>query len=190
MGFKKFNPKHAGHLDNDERKKNTDFEKLFSRIGIAQGQYIADVGAGTGFFSMPLSQAVGPHGKVYAIDVSQKMLDKINVKINDEGIENVVPVLSREVEIPIEESTIDIVFTSAVFHEMRGSGTINEIRRILKPGGKFIVIDWKKKSKGGPPSFIKKKESQVIEKCKKSALEFDREFDSRDPNKYGLIFNR
>lgn len=190
MVFKKFNPKHAGHLDNDERKKNTDFEKLFSQIGIAQGQHIADVGAGTGFFSMPLSQAVGPHGKVYAVDVAQEMLDKINTKIIDEGIENIVPVLSQEVEIPIEESTIDIVFTSAVFHEMRGSGTINEIHRILKPGGKFIVIDWKKKSKGGPPSFIKKKESQVIEKCKKFDLKFEREFDSKNSNKYGLIFRK
>ena len=56
--------------------------------------------------------------------------------------------------------------------------------------GKFIVIDWKKKSTGGPPFFIKKKESQVIEKCKKVDLVYEKEFDSGSSNKYGLIFSK
>lgn len=190
MAFKKFNPKHADHLDNAERKKNVDFEKLFSEIGITHGNIIADIGAGTGFYSIPLSKAVGPHGKIYAVDMLQEMLDRINIKIIDEKIENIVLVLSMENKIKIDNSSIDMVFTSSVFHEMRGTGTLNEIQRILKPGGKFIVIDWKKKSKGGPPSFIKKKPSQVIMKCKKSGFEFVREFDTSSKNKYGLIFNR
>jgi len=190
MAFKKFNPKHAEHLDNADRKENTDFDKLFSNIGISQGQFIADVGAGTGFFSVPLSGAVGPNGKVYAVDMVEEMLDRINSKIAEDGIENIITVLSQENKISIDDSGIDLVFTSAVFHEMRGMGTLNEILRILRPGGKFIVIDWKKKSKGGPPFFIKKKESQVIDICKKMGFRFERDFDSGSTNKYGLIFTK
>ena len=190
MAFKKFNPKHAEHLDRPDRMQNVDFDRLFSDIGVLQGQIIADIGAGTGFFSVPLARAVGSHGKVFAVDMAQEMLDRINAKVVEHGLENIVPVLSSEDRIDIGDSTVDLVFTSSVFHEMRGQGTLNEIRRILKPGGRFIVIDWKKKSKGGPPGFIKKTEGQVIKKCGKSGLEHTGDFETGMPNKYGLIFQK
>ena len=190
MSIRKFNPKHVEHLENPERAENMDFDKLFSDIGITEGQTIADIGAGTGFYAIPLARKVGVVGKVYAVDISSEMLEHLSDKLEKEGLSNVETVLSKEKEIDIANGSADVVFMANVLHELKGIGTLNECLRILKDSGRFMVIDWDKISGGhGPPKFIRLKKEKAIIKCEKIGFRFVREFNTGN-DKYGLIFSR
>ncbi len=110
------------------------------------------MGCGTGFFSIPASRIVGPKGRVYAIDMQEEMLWSLQERLLEEKVEGVLPILSSEDSIPLPESRVDAVLLVNALHELRGDGTLREIRRILKPGGLLAVVDWDRRPmEVGPP---------------------------------------
>ncbi len=140
----KFDPEHADKLDSKDRRP----EDILDLLGIEAEDTVLDLGAGTGFLTIPLSKMVN---KVYAVDVQEEMLDKLRKKCG--RCENAEILLNREGHIPVPSDDVDKAFLVNVLHEIDDKGTFDELYRVIKGGGKICVVDWDKDAEGdgGPP---------------------------------------
>lgn len=125
-------------------------------VGLTPGMAIADVGAGTGIYEPIFSASVGPQGKVYAVDISQPLLAFIDKSMKEAGITNVETVLGDAKAINLPASSVDVVFTSDVYHHFEYPHEIlTNIRAALKDGGAFIVVDYDHVPGVTPPAMLR-----------------------------------
>ena len=104
-----------------------------------------DVGAGTGLFIAPLSKAVGPTGKVFAVDIAPKFVAHLSKRAEREGLSNVEAVLSTDKSVTLPDASVDAVFLCDVYHHFEYHTLMLEsIHRALRPGGQFVVIDFER----------------------------------------------
>ncbi len=151
----KFDPRKRSILDDPKRFLFENPDAILSEIGIKPGQVVADIGCGTGFFTLPLAGYAGKEGKVYALDTSPTMIKELRKR--SKHLKQVQPIHSQENHFPIEEGILDLVLLVNMIHEVGNQRQfLNEVRRVLKPGAKICVIDWKKKKmQMGPPLKIR-----------------------------------
>jgi ubiquinone/menaquinone biosynthesis C-methylase UbiE len=149
----KFDFKERKKLISDKRKKILPAKKTLIDLGLKKNDIFADIGSGIGYFSFPASKIVGPQGKVYAMDISQDMLNEIKKISEDKNILNIELIKTSENNLIILDDIISFAFTSTVLHEVDNLNHIlKEIKRIMVKGGRLSVIEWKKvKSDFGPP---------------------------------------
>ena len=119
------------------------------------------MGCGSGYFTIPISHKVK---KVYGIDIQKEMLDYLERKMQKQRINNVETLLSRENEIPLKVESIDLLLTVNTLHEFRNrKKMIKQIRRVLKPQGKAVIVDFKKEDANfGPPIRIRISKGETI----------------------------
>lgn len=118
---------------------------IIESLKITKGMVIGDIGCGGGYFTHEFSSKVGKEGQVYAIDVEQKSLDYINVKLQKEGITNVKTVLAALNGINIPEK-VDLFFLRNVFHHLpKQVEYLESMKKFLKDDGKIAIIDYEKK---------------------------------------------
>ena len=155
-----FDPKHVAVLESEDRKTWQNPKEILESIDINPDYVAADLGCGSGFFTVPLSRKVN---KVYAIDLQQEMMDFLEQKIQRQKIGNIEPLLSRKDEIPLENESVDILITVNTLHEFPDKKkTIEEIKRVVKPEGQVVIIDFKKEDTGfGPPVTIRVSRDQA-----------------------------
>ncbi|MEK6681103.1 MAG: class I SAM-dependent methyltransferase [Nitrospirota bacterium] len=146
----KFDPKKIDILISEERKKELDPSKYLKEKGLKKGMAFADIGCGPGFFVFPASEIVGKTGRVYALDTQQEMLNELKKR---RPSENIIILKSEETELPVQDKAVDIAIMVFVLHEVHHPvDFLKEVKRILKPSGRLIVIDWEKKvEEKGPP---------------------------------------
>ncbi|WP_238884406.1 class I SAM-dependent methyltransferase [Clostridium sp. YIM B02551] len=131
-------------LDGVERMKNFPPEEILQMLDIKKNDNILDLGAGTGYLSIPSAQMVD--GLVYALDMDPKILEVIDTKSKDKNITNIKLIEGRLDNIPLTDDSIDIALASLVLHEVNPlSKTLNEIKRVLKDGGHFLCFEIEKK---------------------------------------------
>ncbi len=134
-----------------------DAGKVLSNAGLKEGQTFLDAGCGDGFISLEAAEIVGDTGKVYAVDIYDKSLHLLKQEIKSRNISNIKPILADITShIPVEDNYVDIYFLGNVFHGLVANQeiktTMQELKRILKPEGKLVVVDFKKiKDTPGPP---------------------------------------
>jgi ubiquinone/menaquinone biosynthesis C-methylase UbiE len=140
-------------LKAEERRQWLPPEPILEAAGVRQGEKVLDVGAGTGFWTAPLSRMVGPEGRIVAVDVEPIMLDEIRSLVSAEHLDNVETVLSQDVQIPVPDGSATFAVLGFVLHEPDDPpALLAEVRRILQPDGRVLVIDWQKKpTEQGPP---------------------------------------
>lgn len=140
-------------LDSPQRKKLFGPITALKALGVTAGMVVADIGCGTGFFTVPLTVIVGPKGKVFAVDISGGMITDIKNRIEKDHLRNVTALLSRENRIPLKSKTLDYCLLSSVAHELEDEVLFfKELKRLLKDNGKIGIIEWKKISSPlGPP---------------------------------------
>ena len=127
--------------------------EIAAAIGLAPGMAVADVGAGTGIYVPIFSKAVGPAGKVHAVDISKPLLAFIERSMKEAGIVNIATVLGTDTSINLPPGSVDVVFTSDVYHHFEfPQAILADIRRTLKDGGQFIVVDYDNVPGVTPPS--------------------------------------
>ncbi len=146
----KFSPQNAGRLENPERYKLLPPDRTLKKLGLKKGMTFVDIGAGTGFFSRAASSIVGEQGTVFALDMSQEMLEIL--KRN--GIpSNTRAILSGEYTLPLKEESADFTLLSTVLHENSDlHRLLDEAGRVTKSSGKIVIIEWKKQEEEtGPP---------------------------------------
>ena len=155
-----FDPKNIDVLEMQERKIWQNPEEILGTIEIKPDFVAADLGCGSGFFTVPLSRKVK---KVYGIDVQKEMLEFLEQKIRRLKIKNIELLLSRENEIPLEDESVDLLISMNTLHEFDDKKRIiEEMRRVLKQGGKVLIADFKKENTGfGPPVAIRVSKRQA-----------------------------
>lgn len=119
--------------------------EIVDATGVKPGMTVADVGAGTGFFSMMFARRVAPGGHVIAVDISPTFLDAIAKRAASEGLANVSTRPGTQTDTQLPEASVDLVFTSDVYHHFEQVPPIlASIRKALKPAGRFVVIDFER----------------------------------------------
>lgn len=128
---------------------------IAAAIGLKPGMSIADVGAGTGIYEPVFSKAVGANGKVYAVDISKPLLAFIEKNMKEAGITNVTTIVGTGTATNLPPNSVDVVFTSDVYHHFEyPQATLADIRRALKDGGQFIIVDYDRIPGVTPPSRL------------------------------------
>ena len=121
-------------------------EASLMKAGLKPGDILADIGCGTGYFSIPASRIVGKDGKVFALDISGEMIAFITDKIGrDESLTNIVALRSEPTRFPLPDQAVTVALVSNVLHEADDKpGLIREISRVLTLRGRLAIIEWKK----------------------------------------------
>ncbi|MEZ6124471.1 MAG: methyltransferase domain-containing protein [Planctomycetaceae bacterium] len=120
-------------------------QDILKAIQLKPTDIVADVGAGTGLFTRLFASAQGADGRVIAVDIAQKFLDHIEVTCREQNLRNVETVLCRDDSVQLPPQSVDAVFICDTYHHFEfPQKTMASIRAALKPGGRVIVIDFKR----------------------------------------------
>ncbi|HEY9205453.1 MAG TPA: methyltransferase domain-containing protein [Candidatus Methanoperedens sp.] len=182
----KFDVRKAEILDNPERLQILNPDTILDILGLDRKTIFADLGCGTGYFSLPAAFRVK---KVYALDIQKEMLEILLGKIKKGNIKNIDVILSGESSIPLPNDSVDVLFMANVFHELEHKKSIlKEVKRILSSGGRLVIIDWKKMEMDfGPPLEERLTEAEVISACENNGFEILKKAEA-GPYNYLLIF--
>lgn len=160
----KFDVSHKQKLDSTERKKLLPPDEILKNFNIGQGALIADIGCGTGYFTIPAAKIAGVNGKVFALDISNEMLMEVRQRATAEGLDNIEAILMQEYQIPLASNMVTNAFLAFVLHESeQPKRLLNETKRILKEDAQITIIEWEKKeAKMGPPVTERLSQEEVI----------------------------
>ncbi|HVC47376.1 MAG TPA: methyltransferase domain-containing protein [Terracidiphilus sp.] len=154
MKERRFHASQAHRLDAPERLLWLPLAEIVSAAGVCLGDAIADIGAGSGYFALPLAQAAGPQGIVYAVDAQEEMLELLKRKLPFSGSGNIRLVQAEADATGLPSACCTLVFLANVWHEFDDRARVlREARRILGPGGRTAIVDWRPdvERKAGPP---------------------------------------
>jgi ubiquinone/menaquinone biosynthesis C-methylase UbiE len=170
----------------DEWQKPAEVVKA---LGLGPGMTVADLGAGTGYFSRYLSAAVGPSGTVLASDPEPNLVAHLRERAEKEGTPNVVPILGSFDNPRLPAGASDLVLIVDTYHHIDDRLTyLRALKRSLKPGGRAAVIDWHKRPLPiGPELDHKLAREQVIEEMTATGWTLAAEPDFL-PYQYFLVF--
>ncbi len=124
-------------IDNPVRRKYIQKpDQIAQRMGAAPGNIVVEVGPGKGSYTKAVARKIEPEGVVYAIDIQQPILDKLQVRIDEAGIKNIIPKLDDAYNLDFDDNSVDIIFAIACLPEIpKPVKVLKEFKRILKPGG-------------------------------------------------------
>jgi ubiquinone/menaquinone biosynthesis C-methylase UbiE len=178
MNDRTFSVDQAHRLEDPERLKFLPPGEVVGSLEIRPGMTVADIGAGTGYFTRPLAAAVGGAGRVFAVDFQTGMLDLLGKKLLEPGAPSNITLIHGSAEhTMLDGSCADMVFLSNIWHELDDHGSVlREIARILKPEGRLAVLDWRPEFEPppGPPSHHRIARPAVIAALEANAWKCDR----------------
>jgi ubiquinone/menaquinone biosynthesis C-methylase UbiE len=143
--------KGAAWLDRTERESEEAPTKAIAALEIKPGDVVADIGAGSGYYSGLLSRAVGDRGRVYATDIQPEMLVLIKKRTDTERLANVELVLATETDPRLPENGIDLALMVDVYHELaQPQVVLRALKRVLRKDGRLVLIEFRKESEWVP----------------------------------------
>lgn len=166
----KFDVNQRNKLDNPKRREFLPPYEILKKLGLQEGDIIADIGCGIGYFSIPAADIVGSKGIVYAMDIELEMIEETERRAVGNGMANIRPIVTAEYDLKVGDSTVSFAFACLVLHEVEDRVRfIREIKRILKGNGKIVIVEWiKKESDWGPPADHRLENgyvTQVLQDC-------------------------
>jgi ubiquinone/menaquinone biosynthesis C-methylase UbiE len=118
-------------------------DRVLAALGLEPGDRVADLGSGSGYFTLGLARAVGPTGKVYAVDVDQKMNEYLRERVRIEGLDNVEVILGEFEDPLLPDGEIDLLFTANTYHHIRErSSYFRRVQTDLEPDGRIAIIEF------------------------------------------------
>jgi ubiquinone/menaquinone biosynthesis C-methylase UbiE len=172
----------------------SDPKKIIEDMSIQEGSRVADLGAGTGFYSLAASEVVGPNGRVYAVDIQQDLLSRLKNSAHNVKSHN-IEVIHGDIEhvggTRLLEQSIDVVIVANVMFQLDNrEGLADEALRILKPSGRILVVDWSDSFGGmGPQPNMVFTQQTARELFEKKGFVFVTGILAGDHH-YGLIFRK
>ncbi len=144
---------YIGALEDPQRDVYQKPHQVLTALAIKPGETIADIGAGSGYFTFRLSHFVGAKGKVYAVDISPDMILYINRRMRDLRVTNVISILADPDDPLLPDRSVNRFFFSDSWHHIENQTKyLTLMKRMLKPGGEIVMIDFHKKELPvGPP---------------------------------------
>lgn len=155
MAAHQFNFEHADKLLSKNRKEALPVDQIIEKMGLRKHDIVADLGAGNGYFTLPVAKYT--EKTVYAVDIEPKMLELLRNRADHEQMDNILEMTAQLDNTPIHDQSIDKVLVSQVIHEVPNlENALKEIKRILKPNGILFLIEFHAtKSSDGPPLHIR-----------------------------------
>jgi ubiquinone/menaquinone biosynthesis C-methylase UbiE len=141
----------ADWLEREERSREEEPEKALAALDLRSGMWVADVGAGTGFYSIRLARAVAPDGVVIANEIQESMLERLRANAAAQGITNIETVRGTESDPKLPKGKLDLVVLVDVYHEFsRPQRMLDRIRDSLKPDGRLVLLEFRKEDPSVP----------------------------------------
>jgi predicted methyltransferase len=184
-----FPPQDLGLLEAPDRDQWQRPDQIMDALGIAEASVVADLGAGSGWFTVRLARRVGPNGLVYAQDVQPEMLAAISRRVQREGMRNVRVRLGRGSDPRLPARTFDAIVMVEVAHQIDDRVALfRALRTALKPQGRLGVIDYRLNGGGPGPDLDERVDPDLIVKeAEQGGLEWKRS-ESFLPYQYFLVF--
>jgi len=162
-----------------------------AKLGLADGMKVVDIGAGSGFYSLEAARRVGHAGRVYAVDVQKELLERLRSVAAAQGIRNIEAVWGDAEKIggtKLREAVADrVIVSNILFQAKKRDDLVLEVKRLLKPGGRVLVIDWSQSSPMGPAKPVSAEETQTL--FEKDGFRLDQAFGAGEHH-YGFVFIR
>ncbi len=178
-------------LEDTARKDWQKPSEVLKALNLSKGDAVADIGAGTGYFSVLFAEAVDNNGIVYAVDIDEKLLDYLKKRAKDGGIKNIKIVKSEPDNSLLAPQSIDLVFICNTWHHIeKRDKYLQLLYESLKPDGRLVMVDYiYKETPFGPPLSERIPRDKLIEECKQGKFSLYGEYYFL-PYQYFLIFSR
>ncbi|MBU1557795.1 methyltransferase domain-containing protein [Patescibacteria group bacterium] len=165
-----------------------------AQFGLNQGMKVADLGSGSGFYVMESSKAVGNDGRVYAVDVQKELLERIKASASLEGLSN-IEIIWGDIEklggTRLADFSVDaVILSNTLFQVEEKENLINEMKRILRPKGRALIVDWTASFGGlGPAPESVFTEHQAKDLFQKNGFVLDKDI-SAGEHHYGFVVRK
>ncbi|MEW6156036.1 MAG: class I SAM-dependent methyltransferase [Verrucomicrobiota bacterium] len=155
----------ADWLERPERQDEERPDLLLDSLPFKPGDHVADIGAGTGYYSWRIAQNIGNKGVVYAVDIQQEMLDLLQKKMDERGAKNVRPILGTITDPKLPPESIDWVLMVDVYHEFSHPfEMMQSICKALKPGGRVVFVEFRAEDPKVPIKAVHKMSQAQVKK--------------------------
>jgi len=155
----------ADWLERGDRESTEKPEHVLDVLDVKEGMVVADVGAGSGYFTMRISKRVGARGRVIATDLQPEMLAMIKKKVDETKATNVVTIVSTPRDAKLPRGEIDLVLMVDVYHELPWpSETLAQIKSSLRPNGRVALVEYRAED---PDVQIKPEHKMTLDQIKK-----------------------
>jgi SAM-dependent methyltransferase len=181
----------ADWLERSERETEEEPDKALEALGNLAGLTVADVGAGSGYFTVRLASRVGPAGRVFANDLQSEMLKMLTARLARERVTNVTLVQGALDDPRLPSSSLDLAIMVDVYHEFsEPQKMLRGLRAALKPGGRLVLLEYRKEDPQVPIRFEHKMSvAEARLELEAEGFLFSR-LDDRLPRQHILIFSR
>jgi arsenite methyltransferase len=176
-------------LDDPKRDAYQKPHEVLTALKLKEGEVIADIGAGSGYFTFRLAHHIGDAGRVYAVDVSPEMIVHLNRRIRDLQLKNVVTILAAPDDPLLADASVDRFFICDTWHHIENHPSyLALLKKMLKPGGQAVMVDFKKaESPVGPPMEMRIDRADLVKEMEKNGFRLEAEHTFL-PYQYFLVF--
>ncbi len=181
----------AAWLEREEREQEERGSLLLKELRLQPGMVVADIGAGTGYYSRRIAPRVGPSGKVYAVDVQPQMVAMLEEVAKRPGLGNVIPVLGAPDDVRLPKESLDLAIMVDVYHELEFPyEVLASLVAAMKPGGRIVFVEYRAEDSFVPIKALHKmSEAQVKREAALFPLQWERTARSL-PWQHVVIFRR
>lgn len=176
MGKHTFDAARAANLEDPSRYRFCSREELLSALGVGDGATVLDVGSGTGFYTRDVAAVVDA---VWAVDLQPAM----HAAFADYGVpSNVRRLVAAADALPLRDDAVDAALSTMTYHEFAGPAAAAELRRVLRPGGRLVLVDWSARGEGesGPPTGERYALEHAVETLSEAGLRVERGSERRE----------
>lgn len=169
---------------------------VFKKVGLEEGMHVGDLGCGNlAYYAFGSAAIVGKSGKVYAADILKTVLNAVDNRARQEGLDEIIKTVWSNLEMVgatnIPAGSLDVAFIHNVLFQSSGhEGFLKETNRLLKSGGKLMIVDWKKTGAPfGPPTKDRPDPEKIKLLAQKNGFSLVEEFEA-GPYHFGLLFTK
>lgn len=177
-------------LERPEREKEEGSSILMRNLALKPAMVVADIGAGSGYYSVKLARELG-QGKVYAVDVEPQMIAYLENRVKTEKISNLVPVLCTEQTVALPAASVDVMLLVDVYHEFSYPYEMaRAMLNALKPGGRLYLVEYRMEDPDVPIKTVHKmSEAQAVRELTAAGFRFEQNI-ANLPWQHCLVFRR